>query len=612
MKSALKLSRSGLVIVVLINSVFGKLQFSMYNEPDTKYFSEMSNCIYDIINKTYEGGTLVFFENEIRDSIGQQLLTSGIIATVNVCSKPPFGNEYKKIFILRPNTSDPEFTFYNSWIPNQGQASYYIILWPSNRFLYLRSQIETLHEIIWQSRMLMAVSIVSKVTGGYDIYTSFPYSEANCGNGRVVRKVDECTTTGFKNNVYLFPGTKKINNFHNCNIKGFHVNLPFLSKPFRLNHGTVDVSSGIMYVTEIVEKKFNLKITNEKQDIYREWSFHNKSSPEIIHNYLNSSVELVFGPFFSSINIKSEFYDFFFSAPYCIGWVVPLFTGKIPSFWNAYVMEFPLLGWCSLFVAIIIASMITIIGKLIEGNYSSFQDAVHEFLTMFFLLISIPARQQTNLISVNMVILQWSAWGLIIRCAYEAALGSVITLPVHIEQIKSHQELLDYNFRVAGNKYMYKMLQLMATNDNVFKSLANKFEIIPDAGSEEILYEIYKKRNLAVLQPNSYHTYKFGKKRSKPLAMVMRPCVLQSDTISLMLRKGSVLYQMFQDNYKRIVEAGLIEQWNSKISFGQIKPRQINLSKIRGIFLIYFIGLLLAFVVLMGEIIYFKLNKNII
>lgn len=617
----MKILISGLIICFLISNSFAKLLF-FENAKRDKYFFKMTKCVSDLIYKFCEGRTLVLLEQEITDSFGEQLLISGLNATVDIRREPLDNGTNKKLFILQPDIRTFNFTLYNRLLSQEEKGSYFLIVWPLHPFKYLKHYIAELHDKFWQNRILRGASLVPTKEDHFNVYTYFPYSEEICGSGKIIKKVDECTSGEYKNNFKIFSGIEKLKSFHKCVVKCFG-NIQYPESVLTRNtDGTWNVQGNIAYLLQTLQDHYNLTLRVVKMfdlQIY-DWFYYNVSAETVMERVEQNAFEFGFGSFtFLNTNNRDKFEYGLAPNPECITWAAPVFAGKFPEFWRAYLKEFSFLCWCFLGLAICIATSLVIAGKILEGNELSPLEIISHLLMITFSFITMPSALKSKMVSINFFVFQWSVWGLILRCAYEASLGSIMTVPIPIGQIGSSEEILENNMKVGGGIMMYEVLQKVAENNQVLSALANKFEIIPPNDGKDVLRNISYYRNLAVLQPlryTKYTSYKLARLHDmiKPV-IIVKPCLLQTFSTPVMVRKGSIMSDLLNTFTQRLFESGIVRYWRKKDSIRMnhgIKPRKLNLGKIHGIFILYFIGLTVAFSVLLIEIIHSRINNYFI
>ncbi|KAG8292036.1 hypothetical protein J6590_047938 [Homalodisca vitripennis] len=559
------------------------------SDPERQTFERTYNCLTKTINKHSKGRTLVFLADEMADSLGEKLIIRGINAAIDIVTTPI--SKPRLMFVLQP-TKYAEPTIYD-WILSKAQkSSLFLLLWPQSTSL---DKISKFHDRFWHFRILRVASFIPTTSGSFKIFSYFPYSEEHCGSGKIVKLIEKCTSKGFKKNFPIFSGLSKLKNFHNCDVRCFGNNQYPESVVIQDTNGNWNVQGNIVYALNTFKEHYNVSLiyTSIFDDKYG-WFYYNNSMQTLIQQYENNTYEFGFGSYTILNAMNNPDLDYSFASnPECISWAIPLFAGKAPSLWKSYISEFPLLVWCFIGLAVFTATKFILIARLLESKHLSVFQFVEFLITMTFSVISDAPKLKSNLVSVNLFLLQWSVWGLIVRCAYEASLGSLMTVNTPPKDMKSPKEIVEGKLRVAGGVKMYEILKRGETNE-VSKELCKKFEILPPNDGREILNDLYDNRNLAILQPNRYTVQSsgiFARARGlNSLAVVMKPCLVKTYAAPLLIRKGSFMSELLYTFISRIFEAGLMKYWRMKHTFPKEKPPvvpvSLTLRKLYGAFII--------------------------
>lgn len=354
-------------------------------------------------------------------------------------------------------------------------------------------------------------------------------------------------------------------------------------------------------------------------NIIPETTIPNNDSSPVGGNVKHRKVDLAFGRFTRIFDSESEVEFIKEDQMDCFTWGLPSGIGQDQTFWINYVAEFSLVTWILIILSIILAFVI-----VIALSQFSFQDSI-SWSPLFILFytyatfIGAPIKVTPKSYALQVFLSNWLLYSLVVTSAYQAYLGSLITIPQMAPEINDLRTLLKTNLNLVGRQRMYYLINSSADSSNDFKALVDRYQILPPEDFSHFIQRILLKRDTAVLA--SKRELIFYAKRYKTIfndsshLHVLPNCMIESYSSTFMLRKGSPLRHRISTIMSRLSETGIMQQWDranveEEMVHGIVftKDTILSMSQFYGAFVVLFFGLFLGFCMFVGEIIMFNIN----
>ncbi|PSN29360.1 Ionotropic receptor 533 [Blattella germanica] len=444
---------------------------------------------------------------------------------------------------------------------------------------------------------------------------------------------------GFAFNVVIAPTTILRSNLQQLNIFGWNPNLQTnicstkLDIINLLDIWNFEQRAFVLNVDLFPEYRFvdmkGCKLVTAIGDYYPfifPFSLNNKVNMEgsfyhfivIIEKLLNCKIHL--GPPHMSIDIMHAQFPVFISTELQIndcGWVYPYYT--VDHYW--YVpspLEIP--RWRSLIRAFkpemwVFILLVFTIGTLILFYLQKFakkSDSKNKSISLTDQLLSSMKTYLGISTSVHyrgkiaMATFLWLYYCLVINTAYQSALFGLIVNPGHYQPIETLMELDESGLEKVTEYHTYKVDQ-----GGPYSLYYNKFPVCSDT-----VYSCFKKIAKERLQTVLASSY-VGKKAMEEFTEGAQIVPVREKYFTMYLvvqisDLSCVLHKPMEITLRRLVSAGLIQRWNEAFSITERRRVTLNnvtspvfafgLTHLYGVFYICILGLVLAFIIFLTEI----------
>ncbi|XP_076759272.1 ionotropic receptor 68a [Xylocopa sonorina] len=343
-----------------------------------------------------------------------------------------------------------------------------------------------------------------------------------------------------------------------------------------------------------------------------------------------------------------NFFDL--SIPYnteCLTFLTP--ESLTENSWKLLILPFKLYTWIALILTLLLGSIIFYflslsykkhislyksqmqlknisMKKEVKGLYL-FTEIENSILYTYSMLVQVSLPNLPNPWAVRVLIGWWWIYSILLVVAYRASMTATLANPVARVTIDTLADLAKSSIEVGGwNKESKNFFLTLADLNSQeigkrFQLIEHEDEAIKKVTSGSFCYyeNSYLLQHARVRQQISEREQKKNKtiesKSLKHNLHIMEECVINVP-IALGMEKNSPLKPHVDTLVRKIIEAGLIEKWLSDVmewckimdirQETQSEKALVNLHKLQGAFIVITVGYLLAFTVLIGEILYWK------
>eukprot|EP00102_Acyrthosiphon_pisum_P018259 XP_008189946.2 PREDICTED: glutamate receptor ionotropic, delta-2-like [Acyrthosiphon pisum] len=489
-----------------------------------------------------------------------------------------------------------------------------------------------LFEAFWHHQLIDVAILVPMSTGSIRVYVFNPYTASRCNGAGppIMVNVWSGWTDAFVKPDKVFGMENKLKDLHKCPLKCLGIHRPPVSTVVQTEKGFQLSGSGLriinfmqayMNFTGIVTMAYGHSGVNHIPEMAA--IPDNDSSPVGI-KVKHKKVDLAFGRFTRIFDSESDVEFIKEDQMECFTWGLPSGIGHDPTLWINYVAEFSLVIWIMIILSIILAfGVIVALSQLTLALQRP--TATVQWSPLFILFytygtfISAPIKVTPKSCALQMFLSNWLLYSLVVTSAYQAYLGSLITIPQTTPEINDQHTLLKTDLNLVGRQDMYYLINSSAGSSNDFKELVDRYQILPPEDFGHFVQRILLKRDTAVLA--SKRELIFYAQRYKTIfndsrhLHVLPKCVIESYSSTFMLRKGSPFRHRISTIMSRLSETGIMQQWDRANLKEELvhsivftEDTILSMSQFYGAFVVLFFGLILGFCAFIGEIIVYIIN----
>ncbi|XP_017776076.1 PREDICTED: uncharacterized protein LOC108562296 [Nicrophorus vespilloides] len=451
-------------------------------------------------------------------------------------------------------------------------------------------------ELLHLLRKLYVYNVVVLAGFSGDALTYFPYDEED---------VYATNSTFVPVNQIYFP-EKIPKTWRNTTLSVLVVKLP----PY-----IIDVEARTGLELKLVEEIFvpKLKLKMEYVDMKEYWGFKfpNGSYNKLKKMILNKEGDFGVGSF--HVRQYESIEDFDVTYPYLmdsIVWIVP--TAPIKVQWITIVDVFPKSTWfLILSVLLILSCFWVLLSKyaIYENSYYSvcFNSFCIPIRMILMQLSNKPIKSQSN----KLIFVSTWLFMSVISILWQAHLIIFLTYNIHEHQVHTPKDIIKYRLRIRiPNTIAQTFLDSHCpTGDYFYKN--NKPGLLNLTVLDEVAYgkDTATTFNLKTAQ---YLMPAYLNEDGEDLLYIIER-VIMSEGVVMFFTKGHPVYQSVSEILLQARAGGLIKHLEDSFYYTQNRTKKhkdifgissLNLKHVKGIFLLYFIGNLLAAAAFVLEIIY--------
>lgn len=354
----------------------------------------------------------------------------------------------------------------------------------------------------------------------------------------------------------------------------------------------------------------------------------NDSTP-VYERVKTKKVDLAFGRFTRIFDSASDVEFIKEDQMDCFTWGLPSGIGHDPTLWINYVAEFSSVTWVLIVFTVFLAFVVVIIlsrftfwpPNSIDVKHTRPTPLLNLLFYTYATFIGAPVKFTPKSYPLQVFLSNWLLYSLVVTSAYQAYLGSLITIPQTTPEINDQHSLLKTNLNLVGRQQMYYLINSSAGSSNDFKALVDRYQIMPPEDFSHFIRRILLKQDIAVLASKReliFYAQRYKKifNDSKHLH-VLPKCLIESYSSTFMLRKGSPFRHRIGTIMSRLSETGIMQQWDranvkEELVHGIVFTEDtiLSMSQFYGAFVVLICGCFIGFCTFVGEIIVFFINTN--
>jgi len=335
----------------------------------------------------------------------------------------------------------------------------------------------------------------------------------------------------------------------------------------------------------------------------------------------NGKVDLAFGRFTRIVDRETEVEFIKEDQMDCFTWGLPSGIGHDQTFWINYVAEFSLVTWILIILSVILAFSVVIALSQFSFQDSTSWSPIFILFYTYATFIGAPVKFTPKSCTLQVFLSNWLLYSLVVTSAYQAYLGSLITIPQTPSEINDLHTLLKTNLNLVGKQQMYYLINSSADSSNDFKALVDRYQILPPEDFDHFIQRILLKRDTAILASKReliFYAERYKKIFNDSRHLHVQPkCMIELYSSTFMLRKGSPFRHRISTIMSQLSETGIMQQWDranvkEELVHGIVFTEDtiLSISQFYGAFLVLFFGLFFGFCTFISEIIYFFINTN--
>lgn len=507
----------------------------------------------------------------------------------------------------------------SSW---NAHAKFIIIIYESEKWEnFLTSSVETL----WQFYVINFVLLVQKqFKPRVHIFIWLPYENNDCGtNFNNIQEIDSCDFGKFKKNTVLFP-EKIPRNMHGCPLRVITVIWPpyVLSSNDKIvnDESEIDLRNGYeVLLIKVLAHKMNLtvKFYSFEQPENFGYIYSNGTSTGLIKKLILRESDVGIGAMYPS-EIRHKYLDH--SVPYLqdmIAWTVPI--SKPVSKWMNYLVLMTPRTMISCVVVIAIACLLVYLLSKNKPEPPLFRSISSSLIAVLAIALFNNTCIEPRFCILRSFMLIWVFYSIHVGVLFQTALMHSFSSPLMEPQLNNAKDLIK-----SGLVYSFKeqtLVYFKYYNVSEDKAFTERYEFCKTI--YPCLMRVANGRDRAIAVSRSYLDYTQDLYRdldgnSKVFTFTENIITLP---IEMLMVKGFPLKHRFNELILNCKSAGLFEFWASSVLRKSDQTKKADLDKeerkpafqlrmkhLFGAFFVLAVGLVLATVIFILEISYYRSN----
>lgn len=479
---------------------------------------------------------------------------------------------------------------------------------PTTQFLVTIPKLQSSQEYIielfhrfWDNNVVNVVSLVAD-ENEVRIFTSVPFNQYDCDVGKPLLVATYTAGQTITDNGII--PKERVTNLNGCILNASVLQTPpnIISTNGRKGAETVNGIEGLMLIE--FSRRLNFKLNFS---LGRDYGWVEPKPTGAIGNvYLKKS-------HFACGNIaydpqRFKYFDLSTSVGCdieCISWAVPVGSKKSQAEWTSlFVSGFGNTVWYLIVTTFIsVAATFRILSKDLAIDRHRFKGNIKTILYTFRTSLgdSAPAPESSPL---KILFLTWLWYCFIIITAYQALIGSKLTVPFKESNVNTFKDLLESDLQVSGLRFMFRLLGEAQKEDENIKALGNRFKPL-DFSYSEVIEKIIYDRNLAFVGTTSRFKYHvMHNPMAKGRINFMKECVRKYYPVMLLQKNSPITFRVNQI-ITTLFESGITCHWKKQFidDTPQIEPsvEKLSIARVKGSFVILGVGQIVALLAFVAE-----------
>ncbi|XP_026823054.1 uncharacterized protein LOC113561055 [Rhopalosiphum maidis] len=604
--------------------------------------ARLAGSVNKIIDEYLGTRSVVMFADEVsRSDLGQRLLVDmghpRLLVQSSAATDARLANGLV-VYLQRGQARhrDGRSTDYDTVLGRlpSSDHSRHMVLWdgargPGDRVDLHR--IQMLFEAFWHHQLVDVAVLVPMYTGSIRVYAFNPYTGSRCNGAGppIMVNVWSSSADAFIRADRVFGMDNKLKDLHKCPLKCLGIHRPPVSTVVQTEKGFQLSGSGLRIINFMQEYMnftgiVTMAIGHSGVHFISETALSDNDSSPVSVKVKHRKADLAFGRFTRIFDSESDVEFIKEDQMDCFTWGLPSGIGHDPTLWINYVAEFSLVIWILIILSIVLAFGVVVALSQLTSTLQRPADTV-PWSPLFILFytygtfIGAPIKVTPKSCALQVFLSNWLLYCLVVTSAYQAYLGSLITIPQTTPEINDQRTLLRTSLNLVGRQDMYYLINSSAGSSNDFRELVDRYQILPPEDFGHFIQRILLKRDTAVLA--SKRELIFYAQRYKTIfndsrhLHVLPTCTIESYSSTFMLRKGSPFRHRISTIMSRLSETGIMQQWDRENLKEELvhnivftEDTILSMSQSLGAFVVLFFGLFLGFCAFIGEIVVFLIN----
>lgn len=594
------------ILQVVINKTFS-IKFLQENENNK--FSGMYDCAVRIYSFHNEIHNLVAFFNESEGityflksiNVNTTAKSNTVLTNLNINENITNNSRKYGMYTIIINTLK-EFQLF---IKRFSSTSFWN---PRSKFLliYLGAEnIRELFQIAWTKYIINIIVLVQTSGGDVNILTYFPYKNENCGRIIIEELLGTCATT-IISHIYSNK-VPSISNGCECKVL-LNIFVPSSINTDLYSENSLKSGFEVLLIGNTF-KRTNLStiVTRYPGKSFNE-KYSNGSYGGPIQHLFNREYEVLFGHFWMLQDYYSDFdvvYPYLFDK---IKWYVP---AALPGEqWKGIILVFDQYLWYIVILSFIGNVFIWwIFGKNIYyAEHQIFRNISSCALYSWYTLLLGPYKLPKTS-TMRCLVIFWVVCSFLLGTVYQSQLLSILTTPIYEHQISNLKELAESSITIKFEAYFLKVYN--NSESKIERRIAKKVKLQTIA--EYLDSQSQSRRmNAFIDYPHvlRYNAANYTNPDGSPMVFELPETVFTSQ-ITMYTVKGYPFLDRFNSLIMRIYQNGLIGKWIKDVnrftkSSNNNKNIQLSINHFIGAYYILIVGVFIAFVTFLCELIIFK------
>lgn len=481
-------------------------------------------------------------------------------------------------------------------------------------------------EDLWSFRIVNGIVVLptpDEITN-YNVYSWFPYEHGNCGqNFNKTLVIDSCRNGKFRKNMLWYP--KKIpKQLNGCPVRVRVVEWPpYVMQPTYHISGTelYEFNEGIeIELMKTIAAKINLTVIYSMSDNPNDWG--NIDSNGTVTGSLLELKERKCDIIMTAMSLQQEWTELFdHTRSYVqesLTWCVP-HAKSVPPFQKlSETMRWE--TWCFVIVSYFTVSVVVCgLSRNEKREYALYKSLIGTLLYAFSVVLAMAVNTQPRTTRVRLFAFLWILTALVLDIEYTTYMISILTGRSYEKQMKTLDDILKSNLKAY---VLYSSMKYMNGSSDEMRRLRKRIRICDDM--DGCLSDTAYKRNSATCVPRLYQEYVFNKYKNndkEPLLYCFKESIV-SYPVVMYLTKGYPLTERINEVIENVKAAGLMNMWEKRIYENRWfnstlehdddadDPKWMTLSHLQAVFGILMMGEVIAFIVFVGELLWYRWKKR--